>query len=173
MAAAATILAEIVEGGLDRGLVTAVHRHEEGVGLAGRGFLGVEKLVPVGPDRGFSDIFAGRARTVGPGGEQLRNFLSRLGEIDGTCLGLRQIPLALDISLDGPRASLPCSFIVAWRFLRTVSLSCASAIPLPLAITIANAAPNSRDFLADNMLPPLSCPSGSNGSTDIPRIPGG
>jgi len=102
MAAAATILAEIVEGGLDRGLVTAVHRHEEGVGLAGRGFLGVEKLVPVGPDRGFSDIFAGRARTVGPGGEQLRNFLSRLGEIDGTCLGLRQIPLALEISLDGP-----------------------------------------------------------------------
>src|SRR5215469_12812401 len=44
---AATVLAEIVESGFDRGLVAAVHRHEKRVGLASRGFLGVVKFVPI------------------------------------------------------------------------------------------------------------------------------
>src|SRR5215510_6790566 len=50
--------------------------------------------------------------------------------------------------------SLPCSFIVAWRFLRTASLSCASAVPPAPATRIANAAPNTCIFTTENMLPP-------------------
>src|SRR5215472_2258546 len=55
---------------------------------------------------------------------------------------------------------LPCSFIVASRFLRTVSLSCASAEPFMPAAAIASVAARAKVFLSDAICLPIGIGAG-------------
>src|SRR5215469_8507409 len=57
---------------------------------------------------------------------------------------------------------LPCSFIVASRFLRTVSLSCATAEPLTPAAAIASVAARARVFVSDAICLPIGSGPGSS-----------
>src|SRR6516225_4767236 len=102
VASAAAVFTEVAKSRLDARLIAAFHSREEHVGLAHRVLLSIEKLVPIAPNSRF-----GRELAIGAGSARTRRkrvgyFSRRLGQRGRTCLGLRLVPLAIDVSLDTP-----------------------------------------------------------------------